>query len=29
VASEVYQIGAFAPAEVDRDLVWIDGFFVT
>ena len=26
---DVYPIGSFAPDQVDRDLVWIDGFFVT
>lgn len=25
----VYQAGAFVPDELDRDLVWIDGYFVT
>jgi hypothetical protein len=26
---DVYPIGRFAPEEVDRDLVWIDGYFIT
>lgn len=26
---DVYEIGGFAPDELDRDLLWIDGYFVT
>jgi hypothetical protein len=26
---DVYPIGNFRPDEVDRDLVWIDGYFIT
>ncbi len=24
-----YKVGAFSPGDLDRDLVWIDGFFIT
>ena len=27
-SGDVYEVGAFSPAEVDQDIPWMDGFFV-